>query len=68
MLTSSAVDPVGTALLATFRQSFRTYKALSDRALAQLLHSVAIRGEVFQSLSIPRGQSEQFNQIMTGTR
>ena len=27
-----------------------------------------IRGEGFQSLSIPRGQSQQFNQAMTGTR
>ncbi|WP_201978205.1 DUF1572 family protein [Hymenobacter rubidus] len=29
-------DPVGLALLATFRHSFQQYKALSDRALAQL--------------------------------
>lgn len=27
-----------------------------------------IRGEAFQSLSIPRGQSQQFNQAMTGIR
>lgn len=29
-------DPVGAALLATFRHSFQTYKSLADRALAQL--------------------------------
>ncbi|WP_210517245.1 DUF1572 family protein [Hymenobacter terricola] len=36
MLPSSAPDAVGEALLATFRQNFRTYKLLADRALAQL--------------------------------
>lgn len=32
----SASDSVGTAVLASFRQNFRAYKALADRALAQL--------------------------------
>ena len=36
MLTPSTSDPVGTALLATFRQIFQQYKTLADRALAQL--------------------------------
>ena len=36
MLNPFVADPVGTALLATFRQSFRMYKALSDCAMAQL--------------------------------
>ncbi len=36
MPTSSAAEPVGAALLADFRHTFRTYKSLADRALAQL--------------------------------
>ena len=36
MLLIPAVDPVGAALLAVFRQNFSMYKTLSDRALAQL--------------------------------
>ena len=36
MLSSSAADPVGTALLAAFRHAFQACKALADRALAQL--------------------------------
>jgi hypothetical protein len=36
MPTSSLPDPVGAALLATFRQKFQQYKALADRALAQV--------------------------------
>lgn len=35
MLTSS-LDAVGAALLASFRQNFRMYKGLADRALAQI--------------------------------
>lgn len=36
MSVSPPSDAVGAALLATFRQNFQQYKALSDRALAQL--------------------------------
>ena len=36
MLTPSTSDPIGAALLATFRQIFQQYKTLADRALAQL--------------------------------
>ena len=36
MLTPSISDPVGAALLNSFRQNFQQYKTLADRALAQL--------------------------------
>ena len=36
MSASSTSDPVGVALLAEFTQSFRSYKSVADRALAQL--------------------------------
>ncbi|GAA3964799.1 DUF1572 family protein [Hymenobacter antarcticus] len=95
MLNPTSTDPVGAALLASFRHNFRMYKTLADRALAQLseaewLHqpapgsnsaavivqhlvgnlrsrftdlrsTITTRGEAFQSLSIPRGQSQEFN-------
>jgi hypothetical protein len=36
MSDTSATEAVGTALLASFRHSFRQYKALADQALAQM--------------------------------
>ncbi|SFP72152.1 DUF1572 family protein [Hymenobacter arizonensis] len=36
MLTPAASEAVGAALLAAFRQNFRAYKALGDRALTQI--------------------------------
>ncbi|WP_046242966.1 DUF1572 family protein [Hymenobacter terrenus] len=36
MLPSATSDPIGAALLVAFRQNFQAYKALADRALAQL--------------------------------
>ncbi|HEX8326986.1 MAG TPA: DUF1572 family protein [Hymenobacter sp.] len=43
-MSSSAVpDPLGAAVLASFRHSFTTYKALADRALAQLTDAEWLR-------------------------
>lgn len=36
MLNPTSTDPVGAALLASFRHNFQMYKGLADRALAQL--------------------------------
>ena len=36
MLNPTSTDPVGAALLASFRHNFQMYKSLADRALAQL--------------------------------
>ena len=36
MLNPTSTDPVGAALLASFRHNFQMYKSLADRALAQI--------------------------------
>ncbi|HEX8656530.1 MAG TPA: DUF1572 family protein, partial [Hymenobacter sp.] len=36
MMPPATADPVGAALLLVFRQNFQAYKALADRALAQI--------------------------------
>jgi len=70
------LQPADLLRTVTIRSEAYTVLAAVQRQVAHYAHHVGqlvqlakiIRAEGFQSLSIPRGQSEQFNQQMTGTR
>ncbi|MDB5233601.1 MAG: hypothetical protein JWR44_594 [Hymenobacter sp.] len=71
-----ALQPADLLGMVTIRSEAHTVLAAIQRRVAHYAYHTGqlvqlakiIRGEAFESLSIPRGQSEQFNQQMTAPR